>query len=337
MRQRDVTSGMGSTAEARTGSISIDVHHHFNPTSRDNEGNPWSVQMALDELDRNGIASAIASLGPVNDAGSAARPGRIRDANEWATQVVNDHPGRFGLFAAIPLPDVDFALAEIDYAYDVLGADGIGMSTNDGDVWIADDRNEPVFAALERRKAVVFVHPAPTSRCSALSHEYGGADISPPWIEFPTNTARAILGLLAKGMIRRYPSIKFIFCHGGGVMPALLGRFAGFKAWRTIGPDGLASMFQDGIYGDFSKLYFDCAQAYAPEFMTLLGAVVPRTNLLFGTDFSYFPIHHSVRDFRNLRLDPAMERAVGGGNARALFPRLIGRDLGALPAVADPR
>ena len=335
MRQSDVVSG--TTAGDLTGAPSIDVHHHFNPTGKDNEGNPWSVQMAVDELGRNGIASAVASLGPVNDVGSAARPGRIRDANEWAAGIVNDHPGRFGLFASIPLPDVDLALAEIDHAYDVLGADGIGMSTNDGDVWIADDRNEPVFAALERRRAVVFVHPAPTSRCAALSHAYGGEGISPPWIEFPTNTARAILGLLAKGTTSRYPSIRFIFCHGGGVMPALLGRFAGFKDWRTVGPDRLASMVPDGVYGAFSKLYFDCAQAYAPELMTLLGTVVPPTNLLFGTDFSYFPIHHSVRDFRTLRLDTATERAVGGGNARALFPRFADRDHDARPAVADPR
>ena len=335
MRRRGVIAG--STAEAWSGHPSIDVHHHFNPTGKDNEGNPWSVQMAVDELDRNGIGSAIASLGPVNDVGSAARPGRIRGANEWAAQVARDHPGRFGVFASIPLPDVDLALAEIDHAYDVLGCDGIGMSTNDGDMWIADDRNEPVFAALDRRAAVVFVHPAPTSRCSALSHAYGGDGISPPWIEFPTNTARAILGLLAKGTTRRYPAIRFIFCHGGGVMPALLGRFAGFKDWRTVGPDGLASMVPDGIYGAFSKLYFDCAQAYAPELMTLLGAVVPPTNLLFGTDFSYFPIHHSVRDFGSLRLDPAAARAIGGGNARALFPRFIDGDPDTVPAVADPR
>ena len=326
MRQGDVVSetGLGPAAEARTSGISIDVHHHFNPAFKDNEGNPWSVQMALDELDRSGIATAIASLGPVNDVGSAARPGRIRNDNEWAAQVVKDHPGRFGLFASIPLPDVDLALAEIDYVYDVLGADGIGMSTNDGDVWISDDRNEPVFAALERRRAVVFVHPAATSGCSSLSRAYGGAGISAPWLEFPTNTARAILGLLTKGTTRRYPSIRFIFCHGGGTMPALLGRIAGFKEWRTVGPAGLASMFPDGIYGEFSKFYFDCAQAYAPEVMAFLGKVVPRTHLLFGTDFSYFPIAHSVEDFESLRLDPATARAVGGDNARALFPRFGG-------------
>ena len=310
-------------------SPSVDIHHHFNPSMVDNEGNPWSVQMSLDELDRNGIASAVASLGPVNDVGSATRAGRIRDANEWAAGICAAHAGRFGLLASIPLPEVDLALEETAYAYDVLGVDGIGMSTSDGDIWISDARNEPVFAELNRRRAVVFVHPAPTTRCSSLSREYGGLDVTSPWIEFPTSTARAILGLFARGVTLRHPHIRFVFSHGGGVMPALLGRIAGFANWSTVGSDRLSSMFPEGIYGEFEKLHFDCAQAYAPEMMRLLRQVVPVANLLFGSDFSYFPIAHSVADFSALNLDPIEATAIGGGNAAALFPRLAHRAGGA--------
>ncbi len=317
--------------------VSIDVHHHFNPGLKDNEGNPWSVRMALDELDRSGIATAIASLGPVNDAGSPARPGRVRDANEWGTKVCRDHPGRFGLFASLPLPDVDLSLAEIAYAYDVLGADGIGMSTSEGDLWLGDERNAPVFAELDARRAVVFVHPAPTSRCGAMSRDYGGGLISSPWVEFPTNTARAILSLFANGVTRKYPHIRFIFCHGGGVTPALLGRMAGFTGWRTVGPEGLASLFPDGVYAEFAKLHFDCAQAYAPEFMGLLRTVVPDTHLLFGSDFSYFPVGHSVTEFAALDLDPDLRRAIGGGNASVLFPRFAEPGHGSPDAATAPR
>ena len=109
------------------------------------------------------------------------------------------------------------------------------MSTSEGDTWLSDERNAPVFDELNRRKAVVFVHPAATSNCSAVSRGYGGELISPPWLEFPMNTARAILGLLAKGVTRKYPDIRFIFSHGGGAMPLLLGRIAGFADWRTVG------------------------------------------------------------------------------------------------------
>ena len=321
MTQPPVRATDGPNAGSSRPAVSIDVHHHFNPGLKDNEGNPWSVRMALDELDRNGIATAIASLGPVNDAGSPARPGRVRDANEWGTTVRLDHPGRFGLFASLPLPDVDRSLAEIAHAYDVLEVDGIGMSTSEGDLWLGDERNAPIFAELDARRAVVFVHPAPTSRCGALSRDYGGGLVSSPWVEFPTNTARAILSLVANGVTRTYPNIRFIFCHGGGVMPAVLGRIAGFTGWRTVGPQGLASLFPDGVYAEFAKVYLDCAQAYAPEFMGLLRTIMPETHLLFGSDFSYFPIGHSVAEFAALDLDAPLARAIGGGNASALFPR----------------
>ena len=154
-----------------------------------------------------------------------------------------------------------------------------------------------------------------------MSHEYGGNGISAAWLEFPVNTARAILGLLAKGVTRRFPDIRFVFCHGGGVMPLLVGRITGFAGWKTVGAEGLARMFPDGLYEEFAKLYFDCAQAYAPETMALLQRIVPRSHLLFGSDFSYFKIAHSIEQFSALGLEPEARNAIGGGNATALFPR----------------
>ena len=216
----------------------IDVHHHFNPGGKDNEGKLWSVDMALDAMDASGIAAAVASLGPVNDVGSDGRNARIRASNEWGARACGDHPGRFGLFASLPLPDVDLALAEIAYAYDVLRVDGIGLSTSEGDTWLSDERYAPVLAELDRRKAVVFVHPAPTSLCRALGHAYGGDMIAPAWLEFPVNTARLILGFLVKGVTRTCPGIRFIFAHGGGLAPLLLGRVTGFSGWQTVGPRG---------------------------------------------------------------------------------------------------
>jgi len=293
---------------------SIDVHHHFYPTSKDNEGRDWSIDAAIEGMDRNGIAVAIGSLPPAPGA-------QARAWNEWATTLCVDHPGRFGLFASLPLRDIDACLVEIAHAYDVLHADGIGLPTSDGDVWLSDARFTPVFAELDRRKAVVFVHPYPTSQCRALSRAYGGDLVSPPWLEFPTNTARAILGLLARGVTRMLPDIRFIFCHGGGVMPLLLGRIAGFAGWPSVGAETLEAAFPGGIYAGFERLYFDCAQAYAPEAFQLLRRLVPVSQLLFGTDFPYFPVAYAAREFADLKLDVDIVEAVGGGNAAALFPR----------------
>ena len=135
------------------------------------------------------------------------------------------------------------------------------------------------------------------------------------------NTARAILGVLIKGVTRTYPNIRFIFSHGGGAMPFLLARIAGFTEWRTVGSERLKVLFPEGVYVEFGKLYFECAQAYASETMDLLRRVVPPSHLLFGSDFSYFPIAHSREAFSSLQVDADTEKGIGGGNAAALFLR----------------
>ena len=299
----------------------IDVHHHFNPDYKDNEGRPWSVQMSLDELGANGVAGAVGCLGVVKVENAAERSNRARSWNEWATRICLDHPKTFGLFAALPLPDVDASLVEIGHAFDVLRADGISLATNYGDTWLGDRAHWPVLEELNRRAAVAFVHPYATSRCQSISAEYGGGEISAPWLEFPMNTARAILGLMTSGATRAFPNIRFIFAHGGGVMPLMLGRIAGFEGWPSVGPSKLTTLFPDGVRAEFAKFYFECAQAYAPEGFGLLRKLVPTERLLFGSDFSYFPVSHSVGQFRALDLPEADRIAIGGGNAAALFPR----------------
>lgn len=298
--------------------MAIDVHHHFYPSLRDNEGRAWSVEMTIDELERNDIAAAVCGLPPIRGDNGW---GRAREQNEWGTRLCLDHPGRLGLFASLPLGDVDRCLAEIAHCCDVLRVDGFGLPTSHGDVWLSDDLFAPVFAELNRRRAVVFVHPYPTSRCGELSRAYGGDLVSPPWLEFPANTARVILGLLARGVARRCPDIRFIFSHGGGVMPLLLGRIAGFEGWSTVGSERLEAAFPGGIHAAFARFHFDCAQAYAPEAIALMRRLVPASQLLFGSDYPYFPVDHSVAEFAGLALPPEEMQALRHGNAAALFPR----------------
>ena len=135
------------------------------------------------------------------------------------------------------------------------------------------------------------------------------------------NTARTIFSLWESQTTRRMPDIQFLFCHGGGVLPILVGRVAGFYDWRSVGPEKLKAMFPDGVYAEFARLHFECAQAFAPETFAMLQKMVPPTNLLFGTDFSYFPVAHSVKLFHDLSMPTALRHGIASANAGALLPR----------------
>ncbi|WP_250514644.1 amidohydrolase family protein [Caballeronia sp. INDeC2] len=306
---------------ATAGQRMIDVHHHFEPSYKNVDGSAWSIQAAVDQLDLNGVDTAIAFAGAIPETNAHEARKRARKTNEWSTQFCVDHPGRFGLFASLPMNDVDGALAEIAYVFDVLKADGIGLVTNYQDAWLGDPKFEPIFVELNRRKAVVYVHPAQAPCCTPATLTYEKGSISAPWVEFPTNTARTILSLWNARITQRMPDIKFIFCHGGGVMPILLGRIAGFDDWKSVGPQRLAELFPQGIYAEFSKLYFECAQAYAPEAFDLVRKVVPSTHLLFGSDYSYFPVAHAVNQFKALDIPDDLRRKIRGSNAATLLPR----------------
>jgi len=298
----------------------IDVHHHFEPTSKNVDGTPWSIHNAVDEMDRNGIATAIGYAGPVFVDGDGSGQKKTREMNEWSAQLCREHAGRFGLFASLPMNDVETCLSEIAYAFDVLEADGVGVATHYNGAGLGDPRFRPIFEELNRRRAVVYVHPSGAPCASASTLAYESDLISAPWIEFPTNTARTILSLWTSGATRTWSDLKFIFCHGGGVMPILLGRIAGFSGWETVGPGRLDALFPDGVYAEFAKLYFECAQAYAPEAIEMLLKIVSPSHLLFGSDYSYFPISHSVEQFANVRLPDEIRAMISAENAAALLP-----------------
>lgn len=192
----------------------IDVHHHFFPPAwlqhaEQQKPGPspimrdWSEGLVLEHMDKTGVATAIASLSPwgVTFADSAQLPMLARACNDYAAQMMDDHAGRFGLFAAMPLPDVDASLKEIAYALDELKADGIGLMTSYGDKWPGDPLFRPVFEELDRRKAVAYFHPTTPNCCGNL---IPGAPAGPATIEWPVDTARAILSLLTSGSLIRY-------------------------------------------------------------------------------------------------------------------------------------
>ena len=147
-------------------------------------------------------------------------PRRIaRECNEYQARLAQDHRGRFGSFAMLPMQDSDGALRELEYALDVLKADGIGLLTSYGDKWLGHAQFNPVMDELNRRKAVLYTHPTAANCCRTLQ-----PDVPPTVIEFGTDTSRAITQIVFSGTAARCPDLQFIFSHAGGTLPFLTER-----------------------------------------------------------------------------------------------------------------
>ncbi len=263
----------------------IDVHYHIAPTAWAHALNArnimqpawegWSVAKAVEDMDRDGVARSMVSITTpgvwFGDIGPARR--LARDCNEFAAKMRADYPGRFGIFAAVPLPDVDAALAEIAYALGELKADGIGLLTSYGDKWLGDPSFSPVMAELNRRKALVYTHPTVANCCRNL---IGG--LHPHVVEYGTDTTRAIAQLVFTGDAQRYPDVRMIFSHGGGTMPFLYSRFVSHSQTPGAAPGALERL---------RSFYYDTAAAALAPPMAALRQVVPMSQILFGTDYPY--------------------------------------------------
>jgi predicted TIM-barrel fold metal-dependent hydrolase len=239
----------------------------------------------------------------------------VRRFNEYGAQAEKDHPGRFGLFGFLPMPDVDASLKEIGYALDVLKADGIGLHTSYGDKWLGDDAFKPVMEELNRRKAVVFVHPAVAQCCSSLM-----SYIPTSFAEYPQETNRTVLSLLFSGTLSRTRDIRWIFCHGGGAVPLLAGRVVSLAKIQAT--PAMAAAVPNGVDYELKRLYFETANAaYGPNMAALL-KYVPISQVMFGTDFPYVTVGENVSDLLKTGLSAADLQAVEAGNAAKLMPRL---------------
>lgn len=326
----------GGPAAARGRAVGrIDTHHHFFPPDyleplavwNKQQGvapglqkpqQEWSPAVTLEAMDKFGVATGVLSISTpgvwFGESGQARRLARI--CNDFGAGMVRDHPGRFALFAAMPMPATDGVLHEIEYALDTLRADGIGFMTSYGDIWPGDARFAPIFEELDRRKAVAYFHPTLPNCCGSLIPGVPAA-----LIEYPHDTARAILSLLVSGAFARYKNIRFLFSHAGGSIAMLAGRIANGLSARK----NLAEIAPQGVARELQKLYYDTANStYAPTIAALL-KLVPASQVVFGTDFPYVPIAHNVEGFTKLGLSPGVRHAIERGNAERLLPRLKGK------------
>jgi len=277
------TQGAGAASPRRI----IDMHHHFAPPAwvAEVKGRPllqaanttWTPAKSIDDMDRGGVAAAVVSItNPGMWFGDLAVTRRVaRACNDYGAKLVQDYPNRFGLFAAMPLPDVEGTLKEITYAYDTLKADGVGLMTSYGDAWLGNPAYRPVMEELNRRKAIVHVHPTAANCCRNLDYAPG---VNPGSMEYGTDTTRAIMGVTFSGDAVRFPDIRFIWSHAGGTAPFLAGRIDGASA-------GAKDRLPNGFMTELKKFYYDLAGAANPGAVASLLKLVTTQQILFGTDF----------------------------------------------------
>src|ERR1700676_2431309 len=272
--------------------FTIDVHHHILPDvfwRATNDAHnpvggiapaPWSKESTLSYMDDAGINWAITSISTpgVHVGDDAAARDLARRVNEISAELIKERPDRFGGFAALPLPDVDGALRALEYALDTLKLDGVVLFSNARGIYLGDERFKPVFDELERRKAVVFVHP--TSSPDPTAHSLGLPD---SLIDFTADTTRAIAKLHYSNTFARTTNVKYILSHAGGTIPYLASRFAIVDAMKVIPGDE-----ERGTAADtFRRLYWDTALSWSDPVLDMLRSIVGIDRVLYGSDFPY--------------------------------------------------
>ena len=253
---------------------------------------PWkdySPARDIETMDKQGLATSLVSTtSPGTWFGDRDETrGLAREMNEYGAKMASDYKGRFGLFALLPMPSVDDCLKEIEYAFDTLKADGVGLLTSYGNRWLGDAAFQPIFDELNRRKAVVYTHPIDAPCCQDLAL----AGVTPTTLEFPTDTTRAILSLISSAPnavsgATRYADIRFIFSHGGGTLPAIIGRI-GVGGPDDLGDNLAKSAAPNSRLFHLRRFYYDTAMSTNPVQIQALKTIAGASQILFGTDYPF--------------------------------------------------
>ena len=326
----DHIASSAQTSATATGRI--DIHQHFvSPTfyatlNAKNAISPipglaawkgYSPASAVEALDRVGIATAMLSItapgvwfGDVQEARKLAR-----EMNEYAAaKLVSDYKGRFGLFAVLPLPDVEGSLKEIEYAFDTLKADGVGLLTSYGSAWLGDPSFAPVLAELNRRKAIVYTHPTDAACCQNLIPR-----VANQMLEYPMDTTRTIASLIVTETATRSPDVRFIFSHAGGTLIGVAGRLLGAEMTAdnlTKPPAPNSRLYH------LRRFYYDTAGSANPVNMQALKTLVGTSQIVFGTDAPFFDGAPQVQGLQRSGFSTDELRAIERDNIVRMIPRL---------------
>jgi len=305
----------------------IDVHQHVVPpfwaeALPANGGDPsgwkspqWTPASALEFMDSQQIATGILSLTAPSVVGWKPEERRVmtRRVNDYTASLVAAHPSRFGNFATLPLPDLEGALQEVEYAFHSLRADGVVLLSNYEGTYLGDASLEPLWSELDRRSAVVFIHPA-KPLISLIPGMPG------PLLDYPFDTTRSAVQLVLNGVMSRHRRVKVILSHAGGFLPYAAHRFAELSP--GVRPDAPS---KDEQLETYRRFHFDTALS-SPSALPSLAAFAGTRQILFGSDYPYAPTAVSKSVTRELDayegFDAQAQVAVNRGNALGLFPRL---------------
>ncbi|MBU9764253.1 amidohydrolase [Mycobacterium sp. TNTM28] len=315
----------------------IDTHHHMIPpiyrkalqqAGIDEAGGrampDWSPEGSLHTMAELDVATAVLSVSTPgttflqNPADAAAL---ATDVNDYGAELVASRPDRFGFFATVPMPHVDAAVAESVRALDQLNADGIVLLANNSGTYLGEDGQDDLWAALDARSAVVFIHPADLPGPAVPG-------VVPFAADFLLDTTRAAYLLVRNGVRRKYPNIKFILSHAGGFVPYASHRMA----VAIMGDTGRSPA--DSL-DDFASFYFDTALSSSAAALPTLLAFAKPGHITFGSDWPFAPLPASQLFAAGLDtyagLNAQAHNEIDRTNALALFPRL-----GIAPAPPSP-
>ena len=309
----------------------IDVHHHVLPkfyidaqksagiTSTAYRGFPhWTPKHSLSLMENEEIATAVLSFtSPGIWFGEIAQTRDLaQKCNDYLADLIAKHPSKFGGFAFLPLPDIDAALKEIARVYEELNLDGITLLTSVDEKYIGHPVFEPIYSELDRREAVVFIHP-----CYPPGTEAEGWDIPRMLIDYPFETTRVAVNLILKGVLNRFPNIKFILSHAGGTLPFLSHRISIFDdatSHRENYPEG-ANFY-------IKRFWFDTALSADSIPLNGLRSIADPSKILFGSDYPYISedkVHAETTTFDTWKgFTNQLQTAINRKNAESLLPRL---------------
>jgi predicted TIM-barrel fold metal-dependent hydrolase len=312
-------------------SFTVDVHHHILTSVFRRATNgaripvgeispaPWSKEAALSYMDDAGIDVAMTSIGApgIHMGDDSAARDLARRVNEYSAALIQERPDRFGGFAALPLPDADGAVRALEYGLDILKLDGVVLFPNARGLYLGDARFSSLFDELERRGAVVLVHPI--SPADSAAPNIGTRD---GLIDFAADTTRAVAQLHYGNVFARTPSVKYIFSHAGGSISQLASRLSSIDEAGVI-PGAEA---RGPAVGALRRLYWDTTLSWRPPLLRTLRSVVGMDRVLFGSDYPILHRDLAVACRQEVATSPELDaeerRAILADNALKLFPRL---------------
>ncbi len=314
----------------------IDIHAHFIPsfyraalqeaglaTPDGIESLPeWTEELALGTMEQLGVRTSVVSISsPGVHFGHDGRSRQLcRRINDYGADLKTRHKGRFGHFASVPLPDIDGSIEEAIRALDELHADGVVVQSNHHGLYLGDEKLEPFWAALNERKAVVFVHPTSPP---AVNSERISKKIPETILEFFFDTSRSFVDIVTAGVLKRYPELKFIVPHAGSVLPILTNRVdTGLQMLKPNSDGEPTPTLREAM----RLLHFDLAGLPIPELLKGLLDLSDHSRLHYGSDAPFTKPAVMVELLDKLENTPLVSEKVRtemfGGNARRLLPSL---------------